>query len=460
MILVKVVKFGGSSLATGEQFNKVIDIISDDSDRKVIVTSAPGKRFDGDIKVTDLLIDYAQKVLQKKDHHATLDSLIQRYQEISDYFELENSTIDTIKQKLSSLATEKFSDDDHLMAAFKAHGEYMNAIMLAAILNKKGIPAKFLDPKDAGFLVGGEPNNADVLEDTYLNLSKYKFDEQRVVFPGFFGYSEDGSIYTFTRGGSDITGAILSRGFKADLYENFTDVDAIYVANNHVVDHPAAITKMSYREMRELSYAGFSVFQDEAIIPAVQGQVPVNVKNTNNPSAPGTLIVPEQFLFNPANPITGIASSKRFSALYLHRYLLNKEVGFTLQLLKIFYRYGISYEHMPSGIDDLTIIFDRSKLSKSMIKDLCNDIKETLDPDYIEWIDDYAIIMVVGEGIAHTVDTMGKIIDSLTENNIAIHMINQGASRISIMIGTRMKDADKAVRHIYDTFFNNSDEVE
>lgn len=457
---MKVVKFGGSSLATGEQFNKVIDIISDDSDRKVIVTSAPGKRFDGDIKVTDLLIDYAQKVLQKKDHHATLDSLIQRYQEISDYFELENSTIDTIKQKLSSLATEKFSDDDHLMAAFKAHGEYMNAIMLAAILNKKGIPAKFLDPKDAVFLVGGEPNNADVLEDTYLNLSKYKFDEQRVVFPGFFGYSEDGSIYTFTRGGSDITGAILSRGFKADLYENFTDVDAIYVANNHVVDHPAAITKMSYREMRELSYAGFSVFQDEAIIPAVQGQVPVNVKNTNNPSAPGTLIVPEQFLFNPANPITGIASSKRFSALYLHRYLLNKEVGFTLQLLKIFYRYGISYEHMPSGIDDLTIIFDRSKLSKSMIKDLCNDIKETLDPDYIEWIDDYAIIMVVGEGIAHTVDTMGKIIDSLTENNIAIHMINQGASRISIMIGTRMKDADKAVRHIYDTFFNNSDEVE
>lgn len=457
---MKVVKFGGSSLATGEQFNKVIDIISDDSDRKVIVTSAPGKRFDGDIKVTDLLIDYAQKVLQKKDHHATLDSLIQRYQEISDYFELENSTIDTIKQKLSSLATEKFSADDHLMAAFKAHGEYMNAIMLAAVLNKKGIPAKFLDPKDAGFLVGGEPNNADVLEDTYLNLSKYKFDEQRVVFPGFFGYSEDGSIYTFTRGGSDITGAILSRGFKADLYENFTDVDAIYVANNHVVDHPAAITKMSYREMRELSYAGFSVFQDEAIIPAVQGQVPVNVKNTNNPSAPGTLIVPEQFLFNPANPITGIASSKRFSALYLHRYLLNKEVGFTLQLLKIFYRYGISYEHMPSGIDDLTIIFDRSKLSKSTIKDLCNDIKETLDPDYIEWIDDYAIIMVVGEGIAHTVDTMGKIIDSLTENNIAIHMINQGASRISIMIGTRMKDADKAVRHIYDTFFNNSDEVE
>ncbi|WP_125772345.1 aspartate kinase [Companilactobacillus furfuricola] len=455
---MKVVKFGGSSLATGEQFNKVINIIKDDSDRKVIVTSAPGKRFDGDIKVTDLLIKYANAVMDKQDYQDIVDNIIVRYQEISDYFDLKDDTIDIITQKLNALANDKYSDNDHLMAAFKAHGEYLNAILLAAVLNGQGIPAKFLDPKEAGFMVKGEPNNADILEDTYLNLSKLDLGTKRIVFPGFFGYSEDGSIYTFSRGGSDITGAILSRGFKADLYENFTDVDAIYVANNHVVDHPVAIQKMSYREMRELSYAGFSVFQDEAIIPAVQGQVPVNVKNTNNPSAPGTLIVPEQFLFNPANPITGIASSKRFSALYLHRYLLNKEVGFTLQLLKIFYKYGISYEHMPSGIDDLTIIFDRSKLSQTTIKDLCNDIKETLDPDYMEWIDDYAIIMVVGEGIAHTVDTMGKIIDSLTQNNIAIHMINQGASRISIMIGTRMKDADKAVRHIYSTFFNNEDD--
>ena len=456
---MKVDNLGGISLATSEQFSKVVSIIDEEIDRNVVVTSAPGKRFDGDVKVTDLLIQYAQAVIDKKDYQEVLESIVDRYREISDYFELEDNTIDDIKQKLETLATTKFSDEDHLMASFKAHGEYMNAILLAAVLNSEGIKTRFLDPKDAGFLLGGEPNNADVLEDTYLNLSKLDLGSERIVFPGFFGYSEDGSIYTFTRGGSDITGAILSRGLKADMYENFTDVDAIYVANNHVVENPAAIQKMSYREMRELSYAGFSVFQDEAIIPAVQGQVPVNVKNTNNPSAPGTLIVPEQFLFNPANPITGIASSKRFSALYLHRYLLNKEVGFTLQLLKIFYRYGISYEHMPSGIDDLTIIFDRSKLSKTTIKNLCNDIKETLNPDYMEWIDDYAIIMVVGEGIAHNVDTMGQIIDSLTQNNIAIHMINQGASRISIMIGTRMKDADKAVRHIYDTFFNNDDEV-
>ena len=452
---MKVVKFGGSSLATGEQFEKVVNIINDDFDRKVIVTSAPGKRFSGDTKVTDLLIEYANLVIEKEDYTNIVKEIISRYREISDYFKLDGSVIKLLKTKLTDLATENFADNDYLMAAFKAHGEFLNAILLNKVLNSQGIKSIFIDPKDAGIIVHGKPNDADISPETYVNLEKLEIPtDTKAVFPGFFGYSQDGNIYTFSRGGSDITGAMLSRGLHADLYENFTDVDAIYVANNHVVKHPQAIKKMSYREMRELSYAGFSVFQDEAIIPAVKGQVPVNVKNTNNPSADGTLIVPEQFLFNPSNQITGIACSKRFSALYIHRYLLNKEVGFTLKLLKIFYKYNISYEHMPSGIDDLTVIFDRTKLDKTTIKHLCHDVKEVLQPDYLEWIDDYAIIMVVGEGIAHNVNTLGKIIDSLTENDIAIHMINQGASRISIMIGIQESDADDAVRQIYKTFFN------
>lgn len=452
---MKVVKFGGSSLATGEQFEKVINIVNDDFERKVIVTSAPGKRFAGDTKVTDLLIEYATAVIENVDHTNIVKEIISRYREISDYFKLDDSVIKLLKEKIVNLATTKFVDDEYLMAAFKAHGEFLNAILLNEVLNAKGIKSIFVDPKDAGIIVHGQPNDADISPETYLNLDKLELpDDTRAVFPGFFGYSQDGNIYTFSRGGSDITGALLSRGLHADLYENFTDVDAIYVANNHVVKHPQAIKKMSYREMRELSYAGFSVFQDEAIIPAIKGQVPVNVKNTNNPSAEGTLIVPEQFLFNPSNQITGIACSKRFSALYIHRYLLNKEVGFTLKLLKIFYKYNISYEHMPSGIDDLTVIFDRTKLDKTTIKHLCHDVKEVLQPDYLEWIDDYAIIMVVGEGIAHNVNTLGQIIDSLTNNNIAIHMINQGASRISIMIGIQESDADDAVKQIYKTFFD------
>ncbi len=452
---MKVVKFGGSSLATGEQFEKVINIVSDDFERKVIVTSAPGKRFTGDTKVTDLLIEYANAVIENVDSTNIVKEIISRYREISDHFKLDGSVIKLLKDKLVNLTKTNFVDEKYLMAAFKAHGELLNAILLNAVLNAQGIKSVFIDPKDAGIIVHGQPNDADISPETYLNLDKLQLpNDAKVVFPGFFGYSQDGNIYTFSRGGSDITGALLSRGLHADLYENFTDVDAIYAANNHVVKHPQAIKKMSYREMRELSYAGFSVFQDEAIIPAVKGQVPVNVKNTNNPSAEGTLIVPEQFLFNPSNQITGIACSKRFSALYIHRYLLNKEVGFTLKLLQIFYKYNISYEHMPSGIDDLTVIFDRSKLDKTTIKHLCHDVKEILQPDYLEWIDDYAIIMVVGEGIAHNVNTLGEIIDSLTKNNIAIHMINQGASRISIMIGIQESDADEAVKQIYKTFFN------
>lgn len=452
---MKVVKFGGSSLATGEQFKKVIKIVKDDSDRKVIVTSAPGKRFVGDTKVTDLLIEYANTVIEHEDHTNIVKEIISRYREISDYFKLDPSVIKLLKEKLVKLATDTFVDDDHLLATFKAHGEFLNAILLNEVLNAQGIKSIFVDPKKAGIVVHGQPNDADISPETYRNLANLNLpDDSKAVFPGFFGYNQNGDIFTFSRGGSDITGAMLSRGLHADLYENFTDVDAIYVANNHVVKHPQAIKKMSYREMRELSYAGFSVFQDEAIIPAVKGQVPVNVKNTNNPNAEGTMIVPEQFIFNPSNEITGIACSKRFSALYIHRYLLNKEVGFTLKLLKIFYKYNISYEHMPSGIDDLTVIFDRTKLDKTTIKNLCHDVKEVLQPDYLEWIDDYAIIMVVGEGIAHNVNTLGKIIDSLTQNNIAIHMINQGASRISIMIGIQESDADNAVRQIYKTFFN------
>lgn len=451
---MKVIKFGGSSLATGEQFTKVIKIIKDDSERKVIVTSAPGKRYTGDTKVTDLLIEYAKAVMDNQDYTNVIKKIISRYHEISDYFKLDDKFIALLKNKLLNLATEEFSDDDHLLAAFKAHGELLNALLLNQILNFQGIKSIFLDPKSAGIIVHGQPNDADISPETYSNLAKLDLPEDsRIVVPGFFGYTQTGNIYTFSRGGSDITGALLSRGLKADLYENFTDVDAIYTANNHVVKNPEAIKKMSYREMRELSYAGFSVFQDEAIIPAVKGQIPVNVKNTNNPNAEGTLIVPEQFLFNPANVITGIACSKRFSALYIHRYLLNKQVGFTLKLLQIFYKYNISYEHMPSGIDDLTVIFDRSKLDKTTINHLCHDVKEILQPDYLEWIDDYAIIMVVGEGIAHNVNTLGQIIDSLTQNNIAIHMINQGASRISIMIGIQEADADNAVRQIYKTFF-------
>lgn len=449
---MKVVKFGGSSLANGEQFQKVLNIINADPTRKVIVTSAPGKRFEQDTKVTDLLIDYAKKTIKHQDCAAIVQQIWARYSEIAQFFDLNPDTIAPLHQELCDLPTISYPDNDFLMAAFKAHGEKLNAQLLALLLQQKHFPARFLDPQEAGFLVSNVANDAQVLEETYQNLSRWRDIPEILVVPGFYGVTPTGSIATFSRGGSDITGAIWARGIHADLYENFTDVNAIYAADPRIVTKPHPIKIMTYRELRELSYAGFSVFHDEALIPAIQGQVYINVKNTNHPELPGTLIVPEKN-FHPKNIITGVASSNHFAALYLHRYLLNKETGFTLKLLKIFYQFNISYEHMPSGIDDLTVIFDKRQFTEKLRQQMCAEIKRVLQPDQLEWIDDYAIIMVVGEGMRNKIGAMQNITTPLSQRHVAIHMINQGASRISIMLGTKKEDAAAAVTQIYHQFF-------
>lgn len=449
---MKIVKFGGTSLASGPQLEKVINIIKSDPERQVVVVSAPGKRFANDIKATDLLITYANKVLAHEDLTEIQKLLTARYTEIAEYFDLPTDQVTPIVEHILNLPKQQYPSHEFLLAAFKAHGERLNGMLTAKIMTYLGIPAKFLNPDDAGITVEGSPNDATISEESYAKLNQIEVGNERIIVPGFFGYTNQHEIATFARGGSDITGAIMARGLHADLYENFTDVDAIYYANPAVVEHAFPIDQMSYVELRELSYAGFSVFQNEAIIPAIQGKIPINVKNTNHPDRPGTMIVPKKdALYN--RPITGVAGSSRFSALYLHRYLLNKETGFTLKLLQIFYKYGVSYEHMPSGIDDLTVIFDKSHLTETTISKMCAEIKEALHPDQMEWIDNYAIIMVVGEGMRGRVGTLDHILHSLAIKNIGVRMINQGASRISIMIGVNKELANPAIKQIYHEFF-------
>ena len=451
---MKVVKFGGSSLASGSSVKQALNIILSDPQRQVIVVSAPGKRESNDIKVTDLLIKYANQVLNSEDANEIVTKIFARYQEIGYYFGLSDQDLQIIKDILIALPKQKYPNSDYLMAAFKAHGERLNARLIALILQHKGIKSRFLDPTEAGLIVTGKPNDALVNPESYLNLDQVKIaKDERIIFPGFFGITPSGHIATFSRGGSDITGAILARGFHADLYENFTDVNGIFAANPNIVDHPESIRKMTYREMRELSYAGFSVFHDEALIPAIHGQIPINVKNTHEPENPGTMIVPEKN-FEPDNTITGVTSQKHFSALYLHKYLLNKEAGFTLRILQILYKHNIPYEHMPSGIDDITIIFNNDFLNDQLIDQICNEIQATINPDQLEWIDDYAIIMIVGEGMKKTHGVSRQILDSLDEQGISPRMINQGASQISMMIGTKKEKADEAVKIIYQQFFN------
>lgn len=453
---MKVVKFGGSSLADGQQYRKVIQIIKADPERRVVVVSAPGCRQPNDEKVTDLLIKYARQVIKHANYQDVLECIIRRYQAIADYFNLSATTFQPLKSILRNLPNHQYPDDQHLLAAFKAHGERLNARLMALILTHLGISAEFIDPSQAGILVQGkDPNNAIVEPQTYRNLAKLKpllKQPVRLIFPGFFGFTSDHYIATFARGGSDITGSILAKGLGISLYENFTDVDAIYAANPKLIPHPEPIKKLTYREMRELSYAGFSVFNEDAIIPAIQGNITINVKNTNHPAAPGTYIVPSRE-FVPKHLITGIAESKGFDALYLHKYLINHQVGFTNRLLNILTKYGVAYEHMPSGIDDLTVVIKKDMLTKEKMADISKEVQAKLHPDQLKWEQDYAIIMIVGEGMRNKPGVITRVVEPLSHQGISIRMINQGSSQISMMLDVKDTDADEAVKRIYNEFF-------
>lgn len=452
--MAKLVKFGGSSLADSHQYEKVIKIIKADSTRQIVVVSAPGKRFSDDTKVTDLLIKYAQLVLDNQDYQVILKKIIARYQEIADAYQIPTKQFKIISNTFTELPYQSYPNAAYLRAAFKAHGEKMNAMLMTQVLKQLQVKARFVDPKEAGLVLSDEnPEAATLLNQTYTNLQKFKFyADEILVIPGFFGYTREGYIATFARGGSDITGSILAAGLGIKIYENFTDVSSIYAIKPSLVKNPYPIKKMSYREMRELSYAGFAVFNDEAIIPAIRGNVTINVKNTNCPEAPGTLIVPDGEVHH-QHAITGISASNRFSALYIHSYLLNKQIGVTLKLLTIFKKYHVSYEHMPSGIDDLTIIFERNQINPTNIHKMCQEIKDALQPDEINWINNYAILMVVGENLASTVGSISHAIQPLATQQIPINMINQGASKISLMLGIDEQYTDQAVVSIYNQFF-------
>ena len=449
---MKVIKFGGSSLASSTQLQKVLSIVKADDQRKYVIVSAPGKRFDGDTKVTDLLIQYARQTIHRQDTTAVVKTIIDRYAEIGQGFNVSADQLAPIFDTIRNLPHQSYADNTYLMAAFKAHGERLNAQLIAAVFKQTGLNARYLDPKDAGMVVTDVPDDAQIIDSSYDQLAKWANSDQILVIPGFFAYNRNGQICTFSRGGSDITGAIIARGVHADRYENFTDVDAIYAVNPSLVAQPAAIAEMTFREMRELSYAGFSVFHDEALIPAIQGNITVNVKNTNHPEAPGTLIQSTKTT-STQYPVTGIASSSSFCSLYLRKYLLNKEVGFGRKILTILEAHHVSYEHMPSGIDDLTIIFDEHQLTPELEKELTTEISAAVHPDEIYFTHDYSILMIVGENMRNRVGIMSRASTALADNNIKLIMVNQGASEISIMFGVHDRDADQAVIALYNEFF-------
>lgn len=448
---MKVVKFGGSSLASGEQLTKVLNIVVSDPTRKIVVVSAPGKRYSDDIKVTDLLIECAEKHLANENADKVFDTIIDRYASIVKELSIPFDIVETISNDLKVLLEGDKSKPDSYLDAIKASGEDNNAKLIAAYFQHSGLNAEYVNPKDAGLLVSDEPGNAQVLPESYENLYKLRDREGIVVFPGFFGYNKKGEVLTFSRSGSDITGSILANGIKADLYENFTDVDAVYSVNPTIVQNPKEISELTYREMRELSYAGFSVFHDEALIPAFRAGIPVNVKNTNNPSAPGTRIVNERS--NTNGPVIGIASDKGFCSIYISKYLMNREIGFGRKLLQILEDFGLTYEHVPSGIDDVTVILRQDQMDESLEAKITDRIMTELHADEVIIEHNLVLIMVVGEGMRHNVGTTARAAKALAYAGVNIEMINQGSSEVSMMFGVKEPQEKRAVQALYNEFF-------
>lgn len=448
---MKVAKFGGTSLADAGQILKVLDIVKADPGRRIIVVSAPGKRSKDDIKVTDLLIACAKAMLQRGEARKELAAVVARFDEIGKEL--------GVPAKLSSeieadIAARLHGDRSHAAAftdCLKAAGEDNCAKLVAEAFRAKGVDAHYVSPRDAGLLLSAEHGNAQVLKESYPKLAKLRERPGITIFPGFFGYTTDGQVVTFPRGGSDITGAILAAAVKADVYENFTDVDSVYSVDPRLVPDARPITLMTYREMRELAYAGFGVFHDEAIVPAVHAKVPICVKNTNRPAAPGTMIVPKREFAE--HGAVGISSSDGFTMIYVDKYLMNREIGFGRKLLQILEDEAVSYEHAPSGIDNTSVIVHQDSLPPEKEAHVLARIRKELEPDNVEVEHNLALIMVVGEGMQYTVGLAAKATAALAKAGVNIEMMNQGSSEISMMFGVKGVDREKAVKAMYGAFF-------
>jgi aspartate kinase len=450
---MKVVKFGGSSVASAEQFQKVANIVSADPKRRIVIVSAPGKRFDTDQKTTDLLIQLAETVSKNKDHQEALHKVVERYEEIVTGLgiSLDRDLLQSIRDRLEQIISTYRTDRERLFDSLKASGEDHNAQLLAAYFTSLGHDAHYVSPQEAGMVVTNDPGNARILPEAYEQIAALKERNGILVIPGFFGYSKEGHIVTFPRGGSDITGSIIAAGVEAEEYENFTDVDSIYCVNPNLVQNPREMKELTYREMRELAYSGFSVFHDEALQPVVYKKIPVCVKNTNHPDLPGTRIVSER---KPNGySVVGIASDRGFCSFNITKYLMNRELGFGRRVLEILEEESISYEHTPSGIDHLSVIIRSHQLANGKEERILERIRRELAVDDVQIERDLAMVMVVGEGMTSTVGIASQATTALAQAGVNIKMINQGSSEVSMMFGVKDYDADRAVKSLYHAFF-------
>ena len=440
--MIKVAKFGGTSLADAAQFKKVRDIVKDNEERKYVVVSAPGKRFKDDNKITDLLYLTHAHLKFSVPYAPVLKLIEDRFNSIKKELEL-NIDLDhefqIIRDKLDSKC-----DEDYIVS----RGEYLSALLMADYLG-----CDFIDAKDVIFFkYDGTIDKKKTQEKLGTALEK----TQKAIIPGFYGSYPDGSIKTFSRGGSDITGSIVASAAKADMYENWTDVSGFLMADPRIVKNPKPIKKITYQELRELSYMGASVLHDEAVFPVRQAGIPINIRNTNEPDNPGTVIVgddevDESYENGNGTVITGIAGRKNFTVFYIHKEHMANEVGVVRKALEIFEERNISIDHIPSGIDSFSVVVPTECVEKTA-HEIIEEIKAKLNTETVKTHKNLSLISTVGIRMAYKPGISAKLFNALGENNINIRMIDQGSSEINIIVGVEDRDFESAISAIYNAF--------
>ena len=434
--MTKVVKFGGSSLASAEQFKKVKEIITAEESRRFVVPSAPGKRFSSDTKVTDMLYGCYDLAVKGKDFSKEFEAIKERYNGIISELGLKlslDSEFEVIKACFIGKAGRDYA---------ASRGEFLNGMVLAEYLGYN-----FIDAADVIYFDDRGQFDA---KRTNKAMTERLEGLDNAVIPGFYGSMPNDTIKTFSRGGSDVTGSIVAAAVNADLYENWTDVSGFLTTDPRIVKDPAPITTITYKELRELSYMGAGVLHEDAIFPVRKAGIPINIRNTNKPEDQGTLIV-ESTSQKPAYTITGIAGKKGFTVINIEKDMMNAELGFGRKVLEVFEKNGVSFEHMPSGIDTMSIVVQQETFADKE-QEILAGLHRNCHPDSIEIETDLALIAVVGRAMKANRGTAGRIFSALAHAHVNVKMIDQGSSELNVIIGVSEDDFEKAVKAIYDIF--------
>ena len=438
---LKVCKFGGTSMADGHTMTKVKNIIRADSDRLYVVVSAPGKRFSGDTKITDLLYGCYEQLKTTGSCRQAFAEIEKRFTGIVKELGLDFDIRGVLSATLERMEREKSED------FCASRGEYLSAVVMAHLLD-----AKFVDGEDVVFF---DENGAFDDKKSYAAIASAVSGGGLCVFPGFYGRGADGKIKTFSRGGSAITGAIVARAVGASVYENWTDVSGFLACDPRIVDSPKRIKTLSYKELRELSYMGANVLHSESIFPVRKANIPIHIKNTFRPEDEGTLIQPSVYYTPSGSIVTGIAGKKDFTVIFIEKSLMNSQIGFVRKVLSVLEKYNIPVEHIPSGIDTMSVVVESSALKEGKLDLVLHGIDEAVSPDTMRVTEDIALIATVGHGMSSSVGTSARLFKAMAAAEINVKMIDQGSSELNIIVGVKNEDCDKCIRAIYREFFGN-----